>query len=94
MENVTRECIKRLYENQELTGKQISDCMREIMTGTATHSQIGAFLMLLQGRPLNADILLFSASSLLSLSLPFEWSKDSVDIVGTGTLSFLQNSQL
>lgn len=86
MDSITRECIKLLHENQELSGEQISDCMREIMTGKATHSQIGAFLMLLQARPLNVDILMNSASSLLSLSLPFEWSNDSVDIVGTGKL--------
>jgi anthranilate phosphoribosyltransferase len=49
-----REAIVHVASGATLTSEEAAEAMEEIMTGTATPAQIGAFLTALRLRPGNA----------------------------------------
>ncbi len=69
---------------EDLTKEQASWAMRQIMSGEATASQIGAFMLALRGKGETVEELAGLVDVMLENALLLETGNDAVDIVGTG----------
>lgn len=77
--------IRKISEQQTFSQAEMTDAMRIIMTGHATPSQVGAFLMGLRLRGETVDEITAAASVMRELATPVEISRDYlVDTCGTG----------
>jgi len=83
----TKAAIKLLASGSELPAEDASEVMRELMCGSPTQAQMGAFLALLNLDRCNAGIVHALADVMRSSALPVQVTRDAgfvVDIVGTG----------
>ncbi|HIP81793.1 MAG TPA: anthranilate phosphoribosyltransferase [Leucothrix mucor] len=83
---IIQSAIEKTIENQDLTPEEMSDVMHQIMTGNATDSQIGGFLIGMRMKGETVDEITAAASVMRSLATPVTIDdKDNlVEIVGTG----------
>lgn len=80
-----QQAIGELIEHHDLDLAAMSDVMRQIMTGEATASQIGGFLVALRMKGETIDEITAAAGVMRELSARVEVSAQHlVDIVGTG----------
>ncbi|MBL7003180.1 MAG: anthranilate phosphoribosyltransferase [Gammaproteobacteria bacterium] len=80
-----QQAIKAVTEKQDLSRDDMTDVMRQIMTGEATDSQIGGFLIGLRMKGETVDEITAAASVMRELSTKVETSADYlVDTCGTG----------
>jgi anthranilate phosphoribosyltransferase len=77
--------IQKAIENQNLTQNEMTDVMHQIMTGQATDSQIGGFLVAMRMKGETVEEITAAASVMRSLATPVELDTTNlVEIVGTG----------
>ena len=76
--------LGKIASRQDLTGAEMRDVMGTIMSGEATPSQIGAFLMGLRVKGETVGVIAAAVSILREKMIPVEAPDDVVDIVGTG----------
>ncbi len=77
--------IQKVIENQNLTQDEMTDVMHQIMTGQATDSQIGGFLIAMRMKGETVEEITAAADVMRSLATPVELDKTNlVEIVGTG----------
>lgn len=77
--------IRAVNENQNLTGEQMEQVMRIIMTGGATDAQIGGFLIGLRMKGETVDEIAAAARVMRELVTPVKVNDEHlVDVVGTG----------
>ena len=76
--------IAKVAMGESLTRDEASSAFETIMSGDATPSQIGGFLMGLRVRGESVDELIGAVSTMRSKMTPVEAPEDAVDIVGTG----------
>ena len=80
-----QQALKLVIEKQHLTSEQMTDVMQQIMTGQATPSQIGGFLVALQMKGETVTEIAAAASVMRSLATPVEIKGEHiVDTCGTG----------
>lgn len=81
-----QQAIAAVIEKQDLSRQDMTDVMREIMTGECTPAQIGGFLVGLRMKGETVDEVTAAASVMRELVTPVKInSKDNlVEIVGTG----------
>src|SRR5690348_7580462 len=84
MVGTIKESIKLLCEHKELTGEQITESIREIITQEATPAQIGAFLLAMRLKEPSPATIFHCAKAMLSHSIPCQAGDNLIDIVGTG----------
>lgn len=80
-----QQALKKIVERQDLTGDEMQQVMRGIMTGQATPAQIGGFLVALRMKGETVDEIAGAASVMreLSTKVPVQAS-NLVDTCGTG----------
>jgi len=77
--------IEKASNNENLSNPEMTDVMHQIMTGNATDSQIGGFLIAMRMKGETVDEISAAATVMRSLATPVELDKDNlVEIVGTG----------
>jgi len=78
--------IQKVTENENLSNAEMTDVMHQIMTGQATDSQIGGFLIGMRMKGETVDEITAAASVMRSLATPVDISdkENLVEIVGTG----------
>ena len=76
--------LGKIAARQDLTGEEMRGVMTTIMSGEATPSQIGAFLMGLRVKGETVGEIAAAVSILRERMVPVEAPDDVVDIVGTG----------
>lgn len=76
--------LGKIAARQDLTGEEMRSVMTIIMSGEATPSQIGAFLMGLRVKGESVGEIAAAVSILREKMIPVEAPEDVVDIVGTG----------
>lgn len=77
--------IQKAIENQNLTLQEMTDVMHQIMTGQATDSQIGGFLIAMRMKGETVDEITAAATVMRSLSTRVDLNTENlVEIVGTG----------
>lgn len=77
--------IQAVNEKQNLTGEQMEQVMRVIMTGGATDAQIGGFLVGLRMKGETVDEIAAAARVMRELVTPVKVNDEHlVDVVGTG----------
>ncbi|MEH6455290.1 MAG: anthranilate phosphoribosyltransferase [Cocleimonas sp.] len=77
--------IQKVSENENLSNAEMTDVMHQIMTGQATDSQIGGFLIGMRMKGETVDEITAAATVMRSLATPVELDKANlVEIVGTG----------
>lgn len=76
--------LSKLANRQDLTGEEMREVMTQIMTGEATPSQIGGFLMALRVKGETVGEIAAAVSILRARMVPVEAPADAMDIVGTG----------
>ena len=76
--------IAKVANGESLNRDESRQAFDILMSGEATPSQIGAFLMALRVRGETVDEIIGAVSSMRSRMLPVTAPADSVDIVGTG----------
>ncbi len=77
--------LQKVIENQNLTQDEMSDVMHQIMTGQATDSQIGGFLVAMRMKGETVEEITAAASVMRSLATPVDLDTTNlVEIVGTG----------
>ena len=76
--------LARIAEGETLSRDEAHDAFETIMSGGATPSQIGAFLMGLRQRGETVDEIVGAVSVMRAKMLPVEAPADAIDIVGTG----------
>lgn len=79
-----RESIGALIEGRSLTSEEASGCMEEIMSGTATPAQIGAFVTALRLKGETSDEIAGMARVMRANVLRVNVPGPVVDVVGTG----------
>ena len=80
-----QQALKRLIDQQDLTSDQMTTVMQQIMTGEATPSQIGGFLVALQMKGETVTEIAAAASVMRSLATPVDLDGEHiVDTCGTG----------
>ena len=80
-----QQALEQLLSKEDLTGEQMSSIMQQVMTGEATPSQIGGFLVALRMKGETVDEVAAAASVMRSLADRVTLSNTSaIDIVGTG----------
>ena len=79
-----KEAIGSLVSGNSLTMEEASSVMEEIMDGTATHAQLGAFLVALKLKGETADEVAGMASVMRAKSSRVSVTGAVIDIVGTG----------
>ena len=81
-----QEAIGRVIEQRNLSGEEMTEVMRNIMTGGATPSQIGGFLIGLRMKGETVTEIASAASVMRELAAGVNISglDNAVDIVGTG----------
>lgn len=73
-----------LLEKSDLNREQASWAMREIMSGEASESQVGAFMMALRSKGESVDELAGLVDVMLDHAVILDTGSDAIDIVGTG----------
>lgn len=76
--------LARIADGKDLTGTEMRDVMDIIMSGNATPSQIGAFLMGMRVKGETVGEIAAAVSILRAKMIPVDAPEDAVDIVGTG----------
>jgi len=77
--------IQKAIEKQDLTQDEMSDVMQQIMTGQATDSQIGGFLIAMRMKGETVEEITAAAGVMRSLATAVDLdTKNLVEIVGTG----------
>ena len=77
--------IQKVTDNENLSNAEMTDVMHQIMTGQATDSQIGGFLIGMRMKGETVDEITAAATVMRSLATPVELDKTNlVEIVGTG----------
>ncbi len=80
-----QDAIKKIIESKPLTGEEMTQAMRTLMTGQATPAQIGGFLVGLRMRGETVAEISAAAGVMRELSTHVEVSSDHlVDTCGTG----------
>ena len=80
-----QQALNRVIDRQDLTSEQMTAVMQQIMTGEATPSQIGGFLVALQMKGETVTEIAAAASVMRSLAIPVDIDGDHiVDTCGTG----------
>ena len=80
-----KNALKLLINRQDLTSQQMIAVMQQIMTGKATPSQIGGFLVALQMKGETIAEITAAAQVMRSLATPVDMGSDNlVDTCGTG----------
>lgn len=80
-----QQAIKQVIERQDLTEREMSEVMNEIMTGQATPAQIGGFLIGLCMKGETVDEITGAARVMRALATPVSINADNlVDTCGTG----------
>lgn len=80
-----QQAIKAVISSQDLSGEQMTEVMQQIMTGEATPSQIGGFLVGLRMKGETVDEISAAAKVMRELATPVETSAENlVDTCGTG----------
>ena len=79
------QALEKVVNSENLTSEAMRDVMRQIMTGNATQSQIGAFLVALRMKGESIDEIAGAVEVMRELATGVEVSGEHlVDIVGTG----------
>src|SRR5690606_27607962 len=76
--------LAKIAASQDLTGEEMRTAMKIIMSGEATPSQTGAFLMGLRVKGESVGEIAAAVSILREQMVPVEAPEDAIDIVGTG----------
>jgi anthranilate phosphoribosyltransferase len=76
--------LAKLGEGDNLTGEEMRAALGTIMSGEATESQIGGFLMGLRVKGETVGEIAAAVSVLREKMLPVDAPEDAMDIVGTG----------
>jgi anthranilate phosphoribosyltransferase len=76
--------LGKIAARQDLTGEEMRSVMTSIMSGEATPSQIGAFLMGLRVKGETVGEIAAAVSILREKMVPVTAPEDVIDIVGTG----------
>ena len=76
--------LAKIASRQDLTGEEMRAVMTIIMSGEATPSQIGAFLMGLRVKGESVGEIAAAVSILREKMVPVEAPENAIDIVGTG----------
>ncbi|MEO8757457.1 MAG: anthranilate phosphoribosyltransferase [Devosia sp.] len=76
--------LAKIASRQDLTGAEMRDVMTIIMSGEATPSQIGAFLMGLRVKGETVGEIAAAVSILREKMVQVQAPEDAIDIVGTG----------
>ena len=79
-----KSALNKIADRKDLTGEEMRGVMRFIMSGEATPSQIGAFLMGMRLKGETAGEIAAAVSILREKMIPVEAPADAIDIVGTG----------
>ncbi|MBS0359154.1 MAG: anthranilate phosphoribosyltransferase [Proteobacteria bacterium] len=81
----TKEAIAKVSLKQDLTSEEMTEVVKDIMTGQATPAQIGGFLVGLRMKGETINEIVAATNVMRQLALPISISeKHLVDIVGTG----------
>ncbi|MCF6188947.1 MAG: anthranilate phosphoribosyltransferase [Cocleimonas sp.] len=82
---IIQAAIQKAIEKQDLTQDEMTDVMQQIMTGQATDSQIGGFLIAMRMKGETVEEITAAAGVMRSLATPVELDTENlVEIVGTG----------
>jgi anthranilate phosphoribosyltransferase len=76
--------LHRLADGKDLTGTEMREVMEIVMSGDATPSQIGAFLMGMRVKGETVGEIAAAVSILRAKMVPVEAPEGAIDIVGTG----------
>jgi anthranilate phosphoribosyltransferase len=76
--------LAKIGQRQDLTGQEMRDVMNIIMSGDATPSQVGAFLMGMRVKGETVGEIAAAVSILREKMVPVAAPDDVIDIVGTG----------
>jgi len=77
--------IQKAVDHQDLTQEEMTEVMQQIMTGKATDSQIGGFLVAMRMKGENVEEITAAARVMRSLATAVDLDKTNlVEIVGTG----------
>ena len=76
--------LKKISESKDLTGEEMRSAMNFIMSGEATASQIGAFLMGMRVKGETVGEIAAAVSILKEKMIPVVAPEGAIDIVGTG----------
>lgn len=80
-----QQALQELLERNDLSSEGMDSVMREVMTGNATPSQIGGFLVALRMKGETVEEVAAAAAVMRSLASPVSLGdKPAIDIVGTG----------
>lgn len=79
-----KQALHKISERRDLTGEEMRSVMRIIMSGEATPSQIGAFLMGMRLKGESVGEIAAAVSIMREKMIPVYAPEDAVDIVGTG----------
>jgi anthranilate phosphoribosyltransferase len=79
-----KHALSRIAERRDLTGEDMRAVMRIIMSGEATPSQIGAFLMGMRIKGETVGEIAAAVSIMRENMIPVDAPEDAIDIVGTG----------
>ena len=82
--NSLKTLIDRVADGKRLSIAETSEAFEVMMSGNATASQIGAFLMGLRVRGESVDEITGGATVMRSKALPIKAPNGAIDIVGTG----------
>src|SRR5690606_22838523 len=76
--------LNRLADRKDLAGTEMREVMEIIVSGEATPSQIGAFLMGMRVKGETVGEIAAAVSILRQKMIPVEAPDNAIDIVGTG----------
>lgn len=79
-----REAIAKLSKKEDLTYEEARTVMEEMMDGTATHAQMGGFLMALSMQGETIDEITAFATVMREKGIKIRPKREVIDIVGTG----------
>ncbi len=79
-----KHALSRIADGKDLTGEDMRSVMRIIMSGQASPSQIGAFLMGMRIKGETVGEIAAAVSIMRENMIPVEAPENAVDIVGTG----------
>lgn len=79
-----KQALHKISERRDLTGEEMRGVMRIIMSGEATPSQIGAFLMGMRLKGETVGEIAAAVSIMREKMIPVDAPEDAIDIVGTG----------
>ncbi len=83
-ENTWPKTLTTLLERGDLSRRDASWAMREIMSGEASEAQVGAFMMALRAKGETVEELSGLVDVMLEHTVILDTGSDAVDIVGTG----------